>query len=68
MYIKVLEIRKRVGESLNIPLCNVFNNKEAELLIRKKPKTKEEFISIKGFKERRYEMYGEDIIKIFKNN
>ena len=68
LYIKVLEIRKRVGESLNIPLCNVFNNKEAELLVINKPKSKEEFISIKGFKEKRYEMYGEDIIKIFKNN
>lgn len=68
LYIKVLEIRKRVGESLNIPLCNVFNNKEAELLVINKPTSKEEFISIKGFKEKRYEMYGEDIIKIFKNN
>ena len=51
-----------------MPACNIYNNKEAELLVINKPKTKAEFLNIKGFKNKRYEMFGDDIIKIFKNN
>jgi hypothetical protein len=38
------------------------------LLVINKPTTKAEFVGVKGFKEKRYEMFGEEIIKIFKNS
>ena len=66
IYIEILEFRKNYANIKNVPICNVFNNKEAEQLVISKPKTKEEFINVRGFKEKRYLMYGEEIIKIFK--
>jgi len=66
IYIEILEFRKNYANIKSVPICNVFNNKEAEQLVISKPKTKEEFINVRGFKEKRYLMYGEEIIKIFK--
>lgn len=66
LYYELLTFRKRYYLKNNIPACNVFTNRDAEMLVKAKPKTKKEFISIKGFKEKKYEMFGEEIIKIFK--
>lgn len=66
LYVKLLELRKSIAYKYNIPFCNVFNNIEAERLIEIKPINKEQFLTVKGFKEKKYEMFGEEIIKIFK--
>lgn len=42
----------------------IFNNAQMEQLIKLSPKTKEEFCSIEGLSEKKYEMYGKDIIAI----
>ena len=42
----------------------VFNDKQLGELVLRKPKTKEEFMTIHGFGEGKYNMYGNDIIKI----
>lgn len=44
----------------------IYNNEEMERIIAAKPKTKEELLKIAGFGEKKYEMYGEDIINIIK--
>lgn len=67
-YIELIKLRKKISKRLNIPACNVYNNKEAEALVINKPTNKEEFMNVKGFKEKRYEMFGDDVIKIFKNH
>lgn len=67
LYIKILEFRKEYGIVHNIPFCNVFTNKDAEQLVICKPKNKEEFVRVKGFKEKKFHLFGEEIIKIFKN-
>ena len=68
LYLKLLKIRKEISKSKNIPPCNIFNNREAELLVINKPTTKAEFVGVKGFKEKRYEMFGEEFIILFKNS
>ena len=65
-YIQILNLRKELSKKYNMPACNIYNNKEAELLVINKPKSKEEFIAIRGFKEKRFEMFGVEVIKIFK--
>lgn len=66
LYLKLLKLRKELSKKYNVPICNIFNNKSAEELVMKKPKCKGDFIKIKGFKETKYEMFGEEIINIFK--
>ena len=68
LYLQIIRFRKEFAIKKQMPVCNVFTNREAERLVIAKPKTKEEFIAIRGFKEKRYELFGEEIIKIFKNN
>ncbi len=67
LFLEVIKFRKKYAEMNKMPICNVFTNIEAEELVIKKPRNKEEFMNIKGFKNKRYEMFGEDIIKLFKN-
>ena len=61
MYLKVIKFRKEYAIEKQIPVCNVFSNREAERLVIAKPKTKKEFIAIPGFKEKRYDLFGEEI-------
>lgn len=67
LYCKVLDIRNEIHKKNNIPMHYIFNNKEAERLVLAKPCSKDEFIKVQGFKEKRYQLFGEEIINIFKN-
>ena len=42
----------------------IFTNAQLEQIIQLSPKNKEELCSIEGFGEKKYEMYGDDIISI----
>jgi superfamily II DNA helicase RecQ len=44
----------------------IYNNEEMNNIIAAKPTTKEELLKIAGFGEKKYEMYGEDIISIIR--
>lgn len=68
LYCKVLEIRNEIHKNNNIPTHYIFNNRDAERLVLAKPCSKEEFIKVPGFKEKRYQLFGKEIINIFKNN
>lgn len=69
-YDKLIETLKKYrldkSRALQIKPYFIFNNAEMEDLIKANPKNKEEFIKIKGFSEKKYEQYGEEIINIIK--
>lgn len=44
----------------------VFSNEEMELLIKERPKSKEELLMVKGFGPKKVEKYGDEIILNFK--
>lgn len=54
---------KKAKELLYQPYF-IFNNAQMEQIIQLSPKTKEELCSIDGFGDKKYEMYGADIIAI----
>src|SRR5690554_626037 len=64
LFEKLKEYRFDKAKENNQPLWFIYTNDQLADLILNKPKNKEEFISIPGFGERKYELYGEDIIKI----
>ncbi len=66
LYCKMLKIRERLHREYDLPIHYIFTNKEAENMVKIKPKNKEEFIRVPGFKEKRYLLFGEEIIKLFK--
>lgn len=66
LYCEMLKIREKVHRECGLPIPYIFTNIEAENMIKAKPKTKEEFIQVPGFKEKRYLLFGEEIIKLFK--
>ncbi|GCD11649.1 HRDC domain-containing protein [Clostridium tagluense] len=59
--------RTSIATSNRIPPYYIFNNEEMGKIIEIMPKNKQEFISIKGFGQVKYEKYGEDIINIIKS-
>lgn len=68
LYEAILECRRVISKRVNIPLCNIFLNREAEELTLIKPTNKEEFLKVPGFKEKKYLLCGEEVIEIIKNH
>lgn len=66
LYDKLREFRLNQSKQENLKPYMIFNNEELESLCTIKPKTKDEFIAIKGFGEKKYDKYGIDIIEIIK--
>ncbi len=60
--------RSNKSKEMNIKAYYVFNNNELDQIISLLPKTKEQFLRIQGFGEKKYEQYGEDIIGIIKEH
>jgi hypothetical protein len=59
--------RTAKATSNSIPPYYIFNNEEMGKIVEVMPKNKQEFISIKGFGQVKFEKYGEDIINIIKS-
>lgn len=67
LYLELKEYRLHKSKSLNIKPYYVFNNNELDMLVKERPVTKEAFIGLPGFAEKKYEQFGVDIIAIIKN-
>ena len=66
--IKALKTYRTAKASLDsIPAYCVFTNEVMNKIVEVMPKNKQEFISIKGFGEVKFDKYGEDIIEIIKS-
>ena len=62
------QYRYKKSQELNYKPYFIFNNAELESIVNILPRTKEELLSIKGFGEKKIEMYGNDIIQIINKN
>jgi len=52
------------AKELNIKPYFIFNNNELDQLLSIRPTSKEMFLTVPGFGEKKYEQYGEDIIAL----
>ena len=59
--------RKNKANSQGIKPYIIFSDTTLMELANKNPKTKDELMSIRGMGEKKYERYGEDILKIMNN-
>lgn len=66
LYEELLECRRKISKLKKIPACNIFINHDAENLVIYKPTTKEEFLQVPGFKEKKYLLCGKEVIEIIK--
>jgi len=51
-----------------LPVYRIFQNKTLEDIVEVMPINKEELLSIKGIKDRKFEKYGKDVLDLVKNN
>ena len=56
--------RKVVADREGVELFRVVSNKTLEEIAEKKPKTKEDFLKINGIKEKKFDKYGYELLKI----
>ena len=68
LYEKLRSYRYQKSVEQKVKPYYIFTNEILEQLILVKPKNKEEFISINGLGEAKYNSYGEDIIRIIYPN
>lgn len=59
--------RKEIGERTKIPLYGILSNEQLALMAQNPPKTKEDFIKIKGVSEQKYKQFGEEFLEIVKS-
>jgi len=65
---KLKKWRNAKAHDENVVLYRVFQNSVLEFLAMFEPKTEEEFLRIKGIGKRKFEKYGEDILKLIKGD
>ena len=65
---KLKELRTNKAKELKYALFIIFTNRVLKELVINKPKNKKDLLLIKGFGEKMYIKYGEDIINIIKNS
>ena len=51
--------RKEIGDKTEIPLYGILSNEQLALMSQNPPKTKEDFLKIKGVNEQKYKQFGE---------
>ena len=54
--------RKEIGDRTKIPLYGILSNEQLALMAQNPPKTKEDFLKIKGVNEQKYKQFGEFFI------
>ena len=62
------DYRLRKANELKYQPYYVFNNAVMEQIIKVSPKNKEELLAIDGFGEKKYELFGQDILRIINPN
>lgn len=62
---KLIQFRTETAKKEKLKPFIIFKNEQIEELIKVKPETKEQLLSVRGFGERKVEKYGEGIINIF---
>lgn len=66
IYEELKKYRLEVSKQNNLKAYMVFTNEMLDALVELKPRTKEELLQIKGFGEKKVEMFGEKILEIIK--
>lgn len=64
---KLKRWRKFAADREGIEIFRVVSNKTLEELVEKKPTTKEELLLINGIKEKKFEKYGFELLKIMRD-
>ncbi|MCQ2591282.1 MAG: HRDC domain-containing protein [Treponema sp.] len=55
--------RKEIGDRTKMPLYGILSNEQLALMAQNPPRTKEDFLKIKGVNETKYKQWGETFIK-----
>ena len=64
LYKGLKSFRFKTSEKENLPAYMVFRDIELKNIAIQQPKTKEELLNIKGIAVKKYEKYGEEVLKI----
>lgn len=63
VYDLVRKTRKEIGDKTKIHLYEILSNEQLALMAQNPPKTKEDFLKIKGVNEQKYKQFGEIFLK-----
>lgn len=67
LYNVLREWRRKLSIEISKPLYIISSNNALKYISKLKPRTKDEFISIKGISEKFFDLYSDDVIKILDN-
>ena len=59
--------RKEIGDKTKIPFYGILSNEQLALMAQNPPKTKEDFLKIKGVNEAKYKQWGDVFLKFIKD-
>jgi len=59
-------LRERLQKKYDYAEFFIYSDEQLQHLIKAQPKTKAEFLKVKGFGEKKYKNFGKDVIQLFK--
>jgi superfamily II DNA helicase RecQ len=65
LFDKLRNLRKELADKSGIPVYAVFTNDQLAGMVKKRPKTTKDFLSISGIGEARNKQYGEAFLRLF---
>ncbi|HEY4601780.1 MAG TPA: DNA helicase RecQ [Cerasibacillus sp.] len=63
LFMELRQLRKQIADEMEVPPYVLFSDATLKDMCRYLPKSKEEFLQIKGVGERKYEQYGETFLE-----
>ena len=63
---ELIALRERLQQKYDYAEFFIYSDEQLDLLIEHQPKTKAEFIKVKGFGEKKYKNFGKEVIQLFK--
>lgn len=61
------KVRKEISDKTRMPLYGIFSNEQLSLMAKNPPKTKDEFLQIKGVNEQKFKQFGEIFLNALKS-
>jgi ATP-dependent DNA helicase RecQ len=67
LHLRLRHLRKMIASELGVSPFLIFDNKVLEVLVDSQPTSRSEFLEIKGLGEKKWDQFGEAVIKILAN-
>lgn len=68
LFKKLKDLRREIAQKEGLPPFMIFHNKNLVAMVKRRPRTKEEILEIKGMGQEKFRKYGYKLLDLIKKN